>query len=100
MTDELLLKAKEAQKNICDIQNVLYAVEKIKLINNSRKPYLRFVNALKWKKGEEVREGVAILFDGVGVHGTEVPVDKELLDLVKEYYRKKLKEAKAEFETL
>lgn len=100
MTDELLLKAKAAQKNICDIQNVLYAIEKIKLTNNNHKPYLRFVNALKWKSGKKVREGVAILFDGVSVHGTEIPVDKEILDCLKEYYRKKLKEAKTEFETL
>lgn len=100
MTNELLLKAGAAQKNICDIQDVLYAIEKIKLIDNSRKPYLRFVNALKWKNGNQVREGVAILFDGVSVHGTEIPVDKELLDYLKEYYRKKLKEARAEFETL
>lgn len=100
MTDELLLKARAAQKNICDIQDALYAVERIKLMNNSRKPYLRFVNRLKWKKGKEVREGAAILFDGVDMHGTEIPVDNELLDCLKEYYRKKLKEAKTEFETL
>ena len=100
MTNELLLKAKAAQKNIDDIQDTLYAIEKIKLMNNSRNPFLRFVNALKWKNGEQVREGVAILFDGVSVHGTEIPVDNELLDFLKEYYRKKLKEAKAEFETL
>ena len=100
MTNELLLKARVAQKNIFDIQDVLYAIEKIKLIDDNRKPYLRFVNAFKWKNGNQVREGVAILFDGVSVHGTEIPVDKELLDYLKEYYRKKLKEAKAEFETL
>ena len=100
MTNELLLNANVIQKNIDDIQATLYAVEKIKLMNNSRKPYLRFVNAFKWKNDKQVREGVAILFDGVSVHGTEIPVDNELLDYLKEYYRKKLKEAKAEFKAL
>ena len=61
---------------------------------------MRFVNALKWKNDKQVREGIAVLFDGVNIHGTNIPVDNELLDCIKEYYRKKLKEAKAEFETL
>ena len=87
MTNELLLKAKIAQKNIKDIESTLYAIKRIKLIDEEqkerRKPSLRFVNALKQKDGKEVREAKTILFDGI-----------------KDYFEQKLEEAKIESEAL
>ena len=104
MTSELLLKARIAEKNIDDIQNVLYSIKKIKLINEQekkgRKPLLRFVNAIKLKEGKETKEATVILFDGVNAHGTDVPVDDRLLDCLKDYYEQKLNEAKMEFASL
>lgn len=104
MTSELLLKARIAEKNIDDIQNVLYSIKKIKLIDErqkeNRKPLLRFVNAIKFKEGKEIKEATVILFDGVNTHGTDIPVDDRLLDCIKDYYEQRLKEAKAEFESL
>lgn len=104
MTDELLLKAKTAQKNIQDIESTLYAIERIKLIDErhkeSHKPSLRFVNAFKRKDGKEVTEATVILFDGISMHGTDIPIDNSLLDCLKNYFEQKLEEAKIEFEAL
>lgn len=104
MTNELLLKAKIAQKNIEDIESTLYAIKRIKLIDEEqkerRKPSLRFVNALKQKDGKEVREATTILFDGISMHGTDIPTDDSLLDCIKDYFERKLEEAKTEFEAL
>jgi len=101
MTDKLLLQAQEAQKNIMNINKILNAIQRIKVVDNQqKKPFIRFANILKWKDGKEVKEAAIILFDGINTYGTDVPVDAGLLDCIKEYYEKKLEETQAEFEAL
>ena len=97
MTEELLAQANIAKKNIQDIASVLYSIKKIEISDNRRKykPYLRFLNMSKKKNGKEVQEAAVLLFDGVSLCGTEVPVDNRLLDCLKEHYSERLKEAKA-----
>ena len=103
MTEELLEQAKVAQKNIQDIESVLFSIERIQILNKQEKkyqPYLKFVNALKQKNGKEVREAAVYLFEGVNMYGTEVPVDERLLDCLKEHYQERLLEAKAELDAM
>lgn len=104
MTEEVLAQAKIAQKNIQDINKVLDSIERIKILDGQHerkyKPYLKFLNMLKIKDGKEVREAAVLLFDGVRMYGTEVPVDDRLLDCLKEHYKQRLAEAKAEMDAL
>lgn len=103
MTEELLARAKIAQKNIQDIQSILDSIERIKLSNPNERSYsprLKFVNILKRKDGKEVREATTLLFDGVSMYGTELPTDEDLLDCLKEHYRKRLSEAKATLDSM
>jgi hypothetical protein len=98
MTEDYLEQAKLAQNNIQDIQRVLNSIEKIKILDPSKRnhrPALRFSNILKLKDGKEVREAEVCLFDGISMYGTEVPVDERLLDCLKEHYQERLSEAKA-----
>ena len=99
MTEELLQKARTAQKNIQDIRTVLDSIERIKLLDNKNgrryKPYLKFLNMLKRKDGTDIREATVALFDGVSTYGTEIVFDERLLDCLKEHYRQRLEEAKA-----
>lgn len=98
MTEELLEQANVAQNNIHDIERVLNAIERIKILDPNKKrhePYLRFFNMLKMKNGKEIREASVCLFDGLGMYGTEVPVDERLLDCLKNHYQERLSEAKA-----
>lgn len=102
MTEELLAQANIAKKNIQDIASVLYSIKKIEIRSDRRryKPYLRFLNMTKNKNSKEVQEATVLLFDGVSLHGTEVPVDNCLLDCLKEHYSERLKEAKAVLDAL
>lgn len=104
MTDELLAKAKNAQKNIQDIRSVLYSLECIKIReckhDGNHHPTLRFINMLKRKDGKEVREAAVLLFDGVSIYGTEIPVDDRLLDCLKDHYKERLAEAQTEFDKI
>lgn len=104
MTEKLLEQAKVAQQKIKDIDSVLYAIERIEILGNkhekSYKPYLRFANILKLKDGKEVREATVLLFDGISMYGTEIPVDERLLNCLKEHYRERVDEAKAELDAL
>lgn len=98
MTEELLNQANIAQSNIHDIEKVLGAIERIKILNPSKKrhePHLKFFNMFKLKDGKEVKEAAVCLFDGINMYGTEVPVDERLLDCLKEHYQERLSEAKA-----
>ena len=98
MTEELLARANEAQNNIRDIERVLNAIQRIKILDPSKRnhrPALRFSNILKLKDGKEVREAEVCLFDGISMYGTEVPVDERLLECLKEHYQERLSEAKA-----
>ena len=98
MTEELLNQANLAQNNIRDIKKVLDAIERIKILNPNKKrhePHLRFFNMSKMKNGKEIREATVCLFDGIGMYGTEVPVDERLLDCLKEHYQERLSEAKS-----
>ena len=99
MTEELLEKARTAQKNIQDIRTTLNSIERIKLLGNNNnmryKPYLKFLNMLKRKDGKDVREATVAVFDGLGTYGTEIVFDERLLDCLKEHYQERLEEAKA-----
>lgn len=104
MTDEYLSQAKIARENVRNLEDVLEAIEGIKLNDwqdrNRYKPCLRFLNMAKRKNGKEVMEATVLLFDGVSIHGTEVPVDKRLLACLKEHYKKRLSEAKTAFDAM
>lgn len=104
MTEDLLIRAKNAQKNIQDISKVLDSIERIRLLNEqgrtNYKPFLRFLNMFARKDGKEVKEAAVLLFDGISYHGTELLVDERLLNCLKEHYRERLKEAKAEFDAI
>ena len=104
MKEELLEQANIAQKNIQDITRVLESIERIKIIDTRVKtnyqPKLRFLNMLKKKNGNEVQEAGVLLFDGVNIYGTELPVDERLLKCLREHYRERLVQAKAAFEAL
>ena len=98
MTEELLARANAAQNNICDIEKVLNSIERIKILDPNKRnhrPTLRFSNILKLKDGKEAREATVLLFDGINMYGTEVPVDERLLECLKEHYQERLSEAKA-----
>lgn len=98
MTEELLEQANAAQNNIRDIEKVLNAIQRIKILDPNKKrhePHLKFFNMFKYKDGKEVKEAAVCLFDGVSMYGTEVPVDERLLECLKEYYQERLSEAKA-----
>jgi hypothetical protein len=97
MTEDYLTQAKIVQKNIQDIDDVLCSIKRIEINGNNRKhkPYLKFFNMLKRKNGKDVLEATVLLFDGVGMYGTEVPVDDRLLNCLKEHYQERLMEAKA-----
>lgn len=102
MTNETYKQAEEIQKRIDELTRILYRVEKIKLIRpqEQKKPIIRFTNALKLKDGKEIREATVILFDGISLHGTDIPIDDGLADVIKKYYEQKLEEAKKEFNSL
>ena len=103
MTNELLEQAKIAENNINDINKVLNAIERIRILDSSRrdhKPRLRFFNMYKLKDDKEVQEATVYLFDGVNMYGTEVPVDERLLDCLKKHYRERLLEAQAVFDAM
>ena len=102
MTEELLAQALKIQKNIHDINCVLDSIEKIEINGGRRtyKPHLKLFNMLKKKNGKEVREATVLLFDGVSIYGTEIPVDESFLDCLKEYYQSRLTETKAELDSL
>lgn len=107
MTDELLNRAKNAQEKIRSIENTLWNIQKIKILESEDvrsktryERFLRFVNVSKRKDGKETKEGRAFLFDGVSLHGTELLVDNALLDCLKEYYEKRLEEAKEAYDAL
>jgi hypothetical protein len=102
MTEKLLAQAQDIQNNIQNIDKLLYSIKRIKLREQKgqRKPYLKFVNALKHKNGKEIREATVYLFDGVNMYGTEVPVDERLLNCLEEHYALRLEEAKAEFDAM
>jgi hypothetical protein len=98
MTEELLAQAKLAENNIKDIKIVLDSIERIKILDpqkRNHKPHLRFSNILKKKDGKDIREATVLLFDGINMYGTEVPVDERLLNCLKEHYQERLSEAKA-----
>ena len=96
MTEELLAQAQIAQQNIRTLDEILNSIKRIKILGDRRsyKPYLKFFNMLKKKNGKEVREATVLLFDGVSMYGTEVPVDDRLLDCLKQHYQERLTEAK------
>lgn len=102
MTQELLEKANDAQKNIDDINLTLASIKRIKIVDNNNdrnhKPMLRFANILKRKNGKDVREATAILFDGLSMYGTEIPFDDRLLKCLRKHYEERLVEAKAVFD--
>ena len=98
MTEDYLEQANIAQNNIRDIEKVLNSIQRIKILDPNKRnhrPALRFSNILKLKDGKEVREAATLLFDGISMYGTEVPVDERLLDCLKEHYQERLSEAKA-----
>lgn len=98
MTEELLAQAKLAENNIKNIKIVLDSIERIKILDpqkRNHKPRLRFSNILKKKDGKDIREATVLLFDGINMYGTEVPVDERLLNCLKEHYQERLSEAKA-----
>ena len=98
MTEDYLEQAKIAQNNIQDIERVLRAIERIKILDPNKRthrPTLRFSNILNFKNGKEVREAATLLFDGISMYGTEVPTDERLLDCLKKHYQERLSEAKA-----
>ena len=100
MTREQLANAQAVQKNIQRLEDTLYALKRIKILQSRGAPHLKFVNMLKRKDNKEVREAAALLFDGVNVYGTEIQVDESLLDCLKEHYSKRLEEAKAVLEAM
>lgn len=103
MTEELLAEATRAQNNIQNIKRVLDSIERITLderYERNYRPCLKFSNMLKRKGDKEVREAAVILFNGISMYGTELPVDERLLDCLKEHYRERLEEAKAVLDAL
>lgn len=103
MTEELLEQAKLAENNIKDIKRVLDSIERIRILDpqkRNHKPHLRFSNILKKKDGKDIQEAAVLLFDGINMYGTEVPVDERLLNCLKEHYQERLSEAKAVFDAM
>lgn len=108
MTKETYEKAGEMLEKINDIQTMVNRLEAISLYDPAKKAgtmwertkrvCLKFLNYKRSSKEEE-RAGI-LLFDGVSTYGTEVPIDDELLPILRAHYERKLAEAKAEFERL
>ena len=66
MTEELLEQANVAQNNIRDIERVLNAIQRIKILDPNKKrhePHLKFFNMFKHKDGKEVKEAAEELFE-------------------------------------
>lgn len=108
MTTETYEKAGAMLEKIKDIQHVVNELERISLYDPEKvagtmqerdKPVLLKVLNLK-KSVNAKEEATVLLFDGVSAYGTRVPIDDELLPLLRAHFERKLAEAKAEFERL
>ena len=102
MTDETLAKAKEIQKDIeffnNAIGNIKYKMACAADEKKKKKFMLRFINGKK--TGSDNTEARIILFEGDNVYGTDIPVEKELLDIITKYFTEKRDEKKDELKLL
>ena len=108
MTEATYQRAGELLEHIKNIESTVRKLEAISLYNpekhsgtkneRTKKVLLKFLN-LKNRKSDKL-EATVLLYDGVSSYGKEIPVDEELLPILRAHYEKKLADAKAEFESL
>lgn len=103
MTDEMLRRGEELRDEIAMLKNAV-----ITLNAQLRHPYreskpkkkwkIRFTNAQK-KCGEPKRAAI-YLFNGIDIHGLDIPVEEGLVETIRDYFQKCLMRAQAEFDSL
>ena len=104
MTRETYMEAQTLLENISNIERTLSQIERISLIDPNKQKrrgnvLLKLLN-LETSANKEEKKAGAYLFDGISIYGVEIPVDEDLLVVLREYYEKKLADAKAEFANL
>lgn len=108
MTKEIYEQAGAVLEKVKSLQAMVNKLEAISLYNpeksagtvyeRTKRVLLRFLNLKRSQNAKE--EAAILLFDGVSIHGTDVPIDDELLPVLRAHFERKLREAEAEFERL
>ncbi len=108
MTDNDLERANELQKEIRNLQDTIYHLDRSieeyerNLQARGKNPILRFVNYFKNLRAEQEgkKEAGIFLFATDSVHGISIPVDCDLIKVINEYFKKKLSLTKTEFQNI
>ena len=96
-----LERANEVRNQICELDTVVrclkHSIEKHEI--NSREPrykrLFRFVNS-KLRENDETKARI-FLFNGLSMHGVEIPVDQEICVKVLSIFQDRLEEKHKEF---
>lgn len=104
MTEKMLEKGNKLLEEIKKLNDTVYTLEST--INYIPKPSqpkkswkLRFTNRKQDGIGEPEHAGI-FLFNGISVHGIDVPIDEDVVMSIKEILKKKVESKQLEFEKL
>lgn len=101
MTEEILEKGKELIRKIDYIDMVLSPLGSYCKVDSQKekfKPCLRIRN--RREIGTDKLQAACILFNGIDTHGIDIPVDKDFVNFLYDYFTKKKAELLAEFKDL
>ena len=103
MITELLSRCVALQEEITRLKDTVMTLNA-----NLKNPYgkngqkkkwmLRFTNAQK-KYGEPKRAAI-YLFDGIDIHGLDIPVEEGLVEVIRDYFQNRLVDAQTEFDQI
>ena len=106
MTEEKYGEATRLKEEIMAYENAVYKLERIGLQKSAQpetrgrflSPFLRLINS-KDQNGNPDKAH-AIIFGGIDGYGEQLPVTQELLDLLTNYHKEKLKKLRQELKEL
>lgn len=101
MTLEELIRANELQEQLQQLESVVRCLQ-LSVENNEKntqkQQYKRIFRFVNYKRHLEDTERAGIfLFNGLSMHGIEIPVDQEICEAVLKVFKEKLEETKKKF---
>jgi hypothetical protein len=103
MNVEILEKAKEINAEIEKIKTAIDNISYHHKRADKNQPYKKYnwmIRVFNKKTENGATEAKMFLFDNNDIHGSDIPIDEELLIVIKEYFESKLKEKEQQFNEL
>lgn len=98
MTNATFDKAKTLTNEIDTLEKTVCALSAS--LSKSENWMMNLSNRVKRFSKRDGAEASAILLDGLDKYGVDLPVDKGLIEILKDYFEKQLSEKRKEFESL